>query len=447
MNSIRRRLLVWLVCGFSVASLIAAYGIFRTARHEAAELFDYELRAVALSMPANLNAAQRVEQAQASGKGYSGIDDDEILIQIWNAQGQPVYHSPHAYLLPQLGAGFSVLRNAGVTWRVFGVRHPDRFVQVAQPYAVRDSLGRQLALHTLWPLALLVPMAIMLVLFVVARGLLPIRELSRQLAKRSLSALDPLYLDAHMADEIIPLVNGLNDLLARLKTASQAQQSFIADAAHELRSPLAALNLQVQHSVRSGQLKGEPPVLERISTRINRLARLVHQLLTLAHQDSDTPAGFERTNLRRLAQATIGDFSLLAEHKSIDLGLVAQSVHGESDGFDALVDPHGLNTLIGNLVDNAIRYVPSGGRIDLVLTRHLDGIEVQVIDNGPGIPDEHLDRALDRFYRGNAVQGTGSGLGLSIAARIAARHGAKLVLANNIESSGLTASVNRLAIC
>ncbi|MBN3857504.1 two-component sensor histidine kinase [Paraburkholderia sp. Ac-20340] len=444
MTSIRRRLLTWLVCGFAIASLIAAYGIFRTARHEAAELFDYELRAVALSIPANLGVAQRIEDAERGGKGYSGIDDDEILIQIWDDQGREAYHSQHVVSLPRGGAGFNVLRHNGETWRVFGLQRPDAFVQVAQPYGIRDSLGRQLALHTIWPLALLVPMSIALVLFVVARGLLPIRELSTHLTTRSLSALHPLVLDADTPLELVPLVHALNDLLARLRLASQAQQNFIADAAHELRSPLAALSLQVQSTIRSGELRGETHILDRISVRLSRLVRLVHQLLSLAHEDSDTPAKLKPASLRKIAETIIGEFSLLAEEKSIDLGLVVHSDRPGRDTFEARVDPHGLHTLIGNLVDNAIRYVPCGGQVDLVLVHNGDDTSIQVVDNGPGIPEEHIDRAFDRFYRANAPQGTGSGLGLSIAARIAARHGAQLTLANNADGVGLTASLTRL---
>jgi two-component system, OmpR family, sensor kinase len=157
MTTIRRRLLGWLICGFAAASAVAALGIFHTAREEAGELFDYELRAVALSMPANVETAREVEQ---SGPGFDEIADDRILIEIWDRDGKLIYHSQDTPVLPRQATGFRTIEDNEVHWRVYGVAQPERFVQVAQPISVRDALALRLALHTLWPLALLVPVAI-----------------------------------------------------------------------------------------------------------------------------------------------------------------------------------------------------------------------------------------------------------------------------------------------
>jgi two-component system OmpR family sensor kinase len=145
-----------------------------------------------------------------------------------------------------------------------------------------------------------------------------------------------------------------------------------------------------------------------------------------------------------LGEQAIGDFSLLAEAKGIDLGLESRPPVTPEDICNVSADPHGLNTLLNNLLDNAIRYTPAGGKIDLVLTRTRDAVGFEVVDNGPGIPEADLERVLDRFFRGDHAQGTGSGLGLSIAARIAQRQGLTFTLRNNPGGRGLTAAVSGL---
>lgn len=441
MKSIRRKLLAWLIAGFATAAVIAGFAIFNTAREEANELFDYELRAVALSMPSNLAAARTVEE---TGPGFQGLADDRILIEVWNAAGELVYHSHAAVTLPRFPEGLRTVEHEENHWRVYGTQQPGRFVQVAQPVSVRDALALRLALHTLWPLALLVPVVILLVLFAVKRGLAPVGAVSELLATRSLHSLEPLPLGDSVPIELRPLVTALNDLLYRLHLASQAQRTFIADAAHELRSPLAALKLQWQAALHDGSLTGDPQTVERIVARLNRTIRLVQQLLTLAREDAH-PAGPDTVvSLRRLGEQAVGDFSLLAEERGIDLGLESRPPVSQDDACEVIADAHGLSTLLNNLIDNAIRYTPEGGRVDLVLTRRGDSAGFEVIDNGPGIPDEDLERVLDRFYRGNHVQGTGSGLGLSIAARIAQRHQLAIMLRNSPGGRGLTASVGGL---
>jgi two-component system, OmpR family, sensor kinase len=283
---------------------------------------------------------------------------------------------------------------------------------------------------------------IVLVLLVVALGLAPIGGLSRLLATRSLDSLEPLRLDGKVPVEIRPLVEALNDLLQRLDAASAAQRAFVADAAHELRSPLAALKLQLQAASNNGTLKDDGQTLERIDARLNRMIRLVQQLLTLAREDAQPASAGTCVSLRRLGEHAVSDFSLLAEEKQIDLGLEFRHPVTQADTCDVLADPHGLAVLLNNLIDNAIGYTPQGGKVDVVLTRTLDRLGLEVVDNGPGIPEADLERVLDRFYRGEHARGTGSGLGLAIVARIAQRQQLTLSLRNNVEAGGLTVSVN-----
>lgn len=441
MTSIRHWLLGWLIFGFAAASGIAAYGIFRTAHEEANELFDYELRAVALSLP----PVPTGPGASAHVPGTLGeISDERIAIEAWDAQGRQIYRSAHAPSIERLTEGLRTIERGEIHWRVYGLRQPDRFIQVAQPVYVRETLALRLALRTLWPLGLLLPLTIALVLFVVGRGLAPIRALSRALSTRSLDALEPVHPDGAVPVEVLPLVDALNDLLARLNTASSAQRTFVADAAHELRSPLAALKLQLQAAQRDGSLTGSGPTLARIEERLNRIIRLVQQLLVLAREDAEPASALAPVALRRLAEQAVSDFSLLAEERSIDLGLELVAATAADDAFDVFGEAHGLSILLNNLLDNAIRHTPEGGRVDLVLRREGGHVAFDVIDTGPGIAEAELPRVFDRFYRGVDTKGAGSGLGLAIASRVAGRHRAELSLHNNADGHGLTVSVSRL---
>ncbi|MGF6921162.1 ATP-binding protein [Paraburkholderia sp. 40] len=441
MTSIRRWLLGWLIFGMAAASMVAAFAIFHTARREASELFDYELRTVALSLPSALSGVGSRERRDPD---LGDLADDRIVIEIWDRSGTLVYHSARAPVFERLPPGFHTVPRGEHHWRIFGVAQTDRYVQVAQPVSVREELALHLALHTLWPLGVLLPVTIALVLLVVARGLAPIGGLSRALATRSIDSLEPLRLDGNLPVEIRPLVEALNDLLQRLHTASQAQRTFIADAAHELRSPLAALKLQLQAASRDGSLRGEGQTLERVENRVNRIIHLVQQLLTLAREDAQPVTSTVPVSLRRIGEQAVSDCSVLAELREIDLGLECEHARTPNDAYTVLAEPHSISVLLGNLINNAIRHTPPGGRVDVVLRRTGERVGFEVVDSGSGIPEAELERVFDPFYRGEESKGEGSGLGLAIVARIAERHQLGLSLSNNVGGPGLRVSVTGL---
>ena len=441
MTSIRRWLLGWLIAGLALAALTAAYGIFYTARIEATELFDYELRTVALSVPATIGSSNALARRTPD---FAGLADDRLFIEVWDDAGQSVYKSLEGLDVPRYPPGLRTIERDEYHWRVFGVQEGDRFVQVAQPVSVREDLARHLALRTLWPLALFLPVIVLIVLFVVGRGLAPIGSISRALATRSFDSLEPLRLDGRMPVELKPLVDALNDLLHRLNVASQSQRTFVGDAAHELRSPLAALKLQLQAAERDGSLVGSKQTFERIEGRLNRLIHLVHQLLTMAREDAQRGARFEPVSLRRLCERAVGDFSTLAEARQIDLGLEFNPSRDADDAYKVSAEPAGIEVLLNNLIDNAIRYTPRGGKVDVILKRSDDGIGLCVSDSGPGIPDAERERVFDRFYRSAGNKEHGSGLGLAIALKIAQRHQATLSIDNNEGSPGLRVTLSGL---
>jgi two-component system, OmpR family, sensor kinase len=442
MTSIKRELLGWLIFGFLAVSAVAGYGVYRKAHGEADELFDYELRVVAQSLPPDVAGVDAAVTGNPEVQEIS--DEDRVVIEIWDMERRVLYRSANAPPFERGVEGFHTIERDDKAWRVFGVVQGARFVQVAQPLSVRESLAARLALRTLLPLTLLLPATVALVLVVVGRALAPVSGVTRALSTRSFEALEPLRLEAGMPVEIRPLVHALNDLLARLASASQAQRTFVADAAHELRSPLTALRLQLQAAESDGSLKGEGRTLSLIEERLNRLIRLVQQLLALAREDARGAATMQRVDLRRLAEQAVGDFSLIAEAKSIDLGLEVANPAGAPGDFGTTGEPHALAMVLNNLLDNAIRHTPAGGKVDVILQRDAEGIGVLVRDTGPGIAAAELPRVCDRFYRSPGTEGQGSGLGLAIAARIVERHRGKLVLRNNAQGTGLTAGVTGL---
>ncbi|ODP32893.1 ATP-binding protein [Pandoraea sp. ISTKB] len=439
MKSIRWRLIIWLVAGLVLLALIAGYALYRAARHEAAELFDYELRTVALSLPVTQEDGTTARTPDPADWG--GLAEDRLLIQRWERENVPQYHNEAALSMPRLPPGFHDKEWDETHWRVYGIQLPNRYVQVAQPMTVRDTLAIDMALRIIAPLWMLVPLIILFVLWVVSKGLQPISAISRSVAQRSYESLSPLRFDQPIPSEIASLVNSLNDLLSRLDQAASAQRVFIANAAHELRSPLAALKLQLQHANLHGALGADPAVVAKLEGRLNRLIHLVQQLLDLARADAERVDIENVVDIRTIAEHVVADYSFTAESRGVDLGLVASdgpiSVHG---------DPTGLTMLLANLVDNALRYTPEGGAVDVRVSRDRQAVTLAVIDTGPGIASEELEKVTTRFYRGADAVGQGSGLGLSIASRVAERHGARLVLENRSDRTGLMARVSPLSV-
>ncbi|HZV64767.1 MAG TPA: ATP-binding protein, partial [Telluria sp.] len=273
----------------------------------------------------------------------------------------------------------------------------------------------------------------LVVWWVVSRSLEPVARVRSQVAARQADDLSPVS-EAGLPDEVRPLVHELNLLFGRVKTAFEAQQHFVADAAHELRTPLAALKLQVLSLERAGSAEAREVAVARLTAGIERATRLVEQLLVLARQEATAAggAGAQSVALADIARRTVGDMAGLAKAKGVDLGLQQADevvVEGQADA---------LNIMLRNLVDNAVKYTPAGGTVDLSVCA---GKTVVVEDSGPGIPAEERERVFDRFYRIAGSEAAGSGLGLAIIKAIAERHGATLTLGQSERLGGLSATI------
>ena len=431
MRTIRQQLLIGLLGGMLVSTLIAGFALYLKVREETSELFDYQLRQIAHSLPSELAEQPKI--------GVAEDPEEDIIVQVWNEDGALIYASHPAHILPRFAAtGFSTVAVRGDRWRVFIETRHDRIVQVAQATSARDELVFGSAMRSLLPILALIPALAMLITVVVGRALQPIQRVAQALERRSASALPPVP-SAGIPPEIRPIVDALNDLLARLDHALSAQRAFVADAAHELRSPLTALKLQLQLAERAQTDAQRTAAFAKLHQRLDRATHLLQQLLTLArHESQPEQAALEQVKLAPLAQGVVADYHEMAENQGIDLGVEIGA------GADALmVQGHreSLRIMLSNLVDNALRYTPNGGRIDVAVLEQDGCPALQVIDNGPGIPENERPRVFDRFFRGEGNQVSGSGLGLAIVKNIADAHHATVQLSNSSTGLGLMVTI------
>ncbi|HEU0197391.1 MAG TPA: ATP-binding protein [Nevskiaceae bacterium] len=430
MSSLRQRLLWTLLVGVGVLLLTAAAGVYVQVRDEIDELFDVQLQQAANTFP-------RVADSALLPVVTSGGDEDNPLAQLVvevrrPGTDAPLYRSGARVSLP-VGAppDWSTQWINGHEWRVYRADLQDRQVEVGQPMAVRRAAADEIAGQLLLPLLLAVPLVALLIWFGVGRALRPLERLARAVQQRSPADLAPLPI-ARLPRELRPLILAFNELMAHLERVLKRQKDFVADAAHELLTPLTALQLQVQLLERLGDSGQRVEVQADLHAGVARTVHLVRQLLALARQDPDLPTPSGVVDLGGLAAEVVETRVLLAHSARVDLGL------GAVVSAQVVGDRNALRILLENLVDNAIKYTPAGGRVDVSAV--VDGVPALIVaDSGPGIPTAELGRVFDRFYRRAGQESTGSGLGLAIAGEVAMRHGARLTLDNGGSLGGLVA--------
>jgi two-component system, OmpR family, sensor kinase len=431
MSSLRARLLASLLAGVVGVGAVGGWIVYRNALAEADAFFDYHLRETALILrdePVEYQLGAQYPPADAS---Y------DFVVQVWSLDGVRVYLSrPHAVLPQTITLGFATVKTSEGRWRVFGVQALTRVIEVAQPMSVREQRAAELAVQTLKPFALLLPVLALLIWFAVGHALEPLGRLTTLVKARRVNALDALP-ESGLPEEVQPLVQALNELLGRLSAALERERAFVADAAHELRTPLTALHLQMAVLSRASGESERTAAMGTLSAGVQRAIRLVEQLLALARQEPRVGVPHVPVRLDDLAREVVGELVPLADAGSIDLGVAAAqpaTVEGDADA---------LRTLLRNLVDNAVRYTPAGGRVDVaVAAAAAGGALLTVTDDGPGIPAEERARVFDRFYRRAGTEPHGSGLGLAIVSTIASVHAATVQLSDGPGGKGLRVSVS-----
>jgi len=432
-GSLRARLLFFLLAAIVVGALAQGAIAYRSTLAQADDIFDSLLQRTALSLGTGDGL---LSTGPTQSRGAATPMADDLIIQIWTPDGLRVFNSRSRRPLPdQIVLGFSDARMEGTTYRVYALATPFQVIQVAQDMAVRRHMARELALRTIAPIAAAAPLLMLIVWCVVSWSLRPVKRARAQVAARQPEDLSPVNVQG-LPDEIRPLILELNLLLERMRGAFAQQKQFVGDAAHELRSPLAALRLQLQALQRAGDPEARLVAEQRLASGIDRATRLVEQLLSMARHESaaeQTPAG--PVDLADVLRQALSETLAQANAKSIAVDL--------EGALDVRVQGHrdALVLLARNLLDNAIKHSPTGGRIRLRLETSPDQAAFIIDDEGPGIPPAERERVFDRFYRAEGNTQHGSGLGLSIARAVADQHGAEIFLDDAPGGQGLRARV------
>jgi len=435
-HSLRGRLLWFLLAAITMAAVAQAMIAYRSALYDADQIFDYHMQQMALSLRSG------APMANSTAGPVTDAENNDLVVQVWTPDGVQVFRSLSRAALPQRAVlGFSNVKANGTTYRIFSVQTANQTVQVAQDMAVRQRMAGTLALRTVGPIAVMAPVLMLVVWWVVSGSLAPVSRVRRQVAARQADDLSPVS-ENGLPDEVRPLVHELNLLFGRVRTAFDAQQHFVADAAHELRSPLAALKLQILSLERAQDDAARAVAVGRLTAGIERATRLVEQLLVLARQEASdaNEVKLAPVALADLVKRTLGDMAGTAAARQIDLGL------HHADDVNVAGQPDALVILLRNLVDNAIKYTPAGGTVDMEVRRSAAGVTLAVEDSGPGISPEERERVFSRFYRVPGSEAGGSGLGLAIIKSIAERHGAALTLESSERLGGLRVRVDFPAI-
>lgn len=430
MNSLRSRLLAWLTLSVLLAGAAGGWLSYRNALEDADEFFDQHLRQTALTL-----RDQAFEYAASPSMREEEAEYD-LVVQVFSLDGVRVYLSqPHTVLPGITTLGLSTVTTIEGVWRVYGVQTRGHVIQVAQPLSIRGARAAGFALRTLLPFFLLAPVLAIAIWIAVGLALRPLDQLGASVRARSPGDLTPLS-EQDLPSEARPLVASLNELLIRLEGVLSRERAFIADAAHELRTPLTAVRLQAEALEKAATSPERDAAQKALVAGVQRASRLVEQLLSLARlAPRATQAPRVAVDLASLARDAVTGLIPLADARGVDIGM-SESVTAQVPG-----DPDALGMLVRNLVDNAIRYTPRGGRVDLAVTANGVGAQLCVTDSGPGIVPDERERVFDRFYRSPGSAGTGSGLGLAIVKTIADAHAATVTLGEGTEGRGLAVTV------
>lgn len=432
MTSLRKQLMVWLLPLYVVAAIVVATVTYFMYGNMVSFFMDSQLRLFADSHAASSGSAPALRPLTE----HNVVEKGDMIVQIWDRNHRLVATSwPELELKRQTSQGFSDVTIGDRRWRVYTLQSPDRTVQSAQSLGFRRHLVKSQAFQAGLPVVLMIPISAIILWFGMRPAVRRLELISQAAAQQDEHRLSELPVE-HAPCEIQPLVMAVNTLLARLRNAFAAQRRFVQDAAHELRTPITAMSLQLENLKTRISDPASSEQLKQLEAGLSRTKRLVEQLLRLARQESPRPADPPvAIQLDGILKCAIADFMPLADRRSIDLGYAADidaTVHANEDE---------LRSLIHNLLDNALRYTPPGGIVDVTLHRDTGVVTVEIADNGPGIPAELLPRVFDRFFRLEGAETEGSGLGLAIAKNAAERNRIGLELSNRADGSGLIARV------
>ena len=445
MRSLERNLLAWILGALSAGALALVAVSYFVTLEEMGEIFDENLKQVALGVASHhrfddATAPRPRDDLPQLPRVYEEEGNFDFVTLAWTRDGHLTFASDPSVSLPfSDDSGLSRVRARGEEWHVYTIVQPQGVIQVAQRAVSRKTLAAESASELFLPLFILIALIGVLLTVALRRGLRPLDQAADSVAARSAVSLDPID-EEPLPREIHPLIRSINDLMQRLSEAFSVQRRFVADAAHELRSPVTALRLQLQVLERAKDDASRARAAADLRAGIERSQRLIEQLLSLSRVEPDAPSQTPQpVDLGAAVRDVVGQQSAAADHKGIDLGADADS------GLTVMADRYQLEVLLDNLVGNAIRYTPAGGTVDVRAGSVGGKPTLQIIDTGPGIPSDERERVFDRFYRGDGLASdermSGSGLGLAIVQAIARRHAATVSLHTAPSGHGLEVRV------
>jgi two-component system OmpR family sensor kinase len=425
MTSLRKRIIRPVILLIAAVGFGAAATSFVLVMFEIDKFLDTQLQETAINFGTGTGDSLDLSQGTE--------DEDRLIVRVWDQGGTLVRSAgPPADLRRPTQSGFSDIDLGGERWRIYRLRNGQQDVAVAQSGSARREIAARAAMGAAFPLVLVIPLAWLLIGWSVNKTLQGLQSLSQDLGRRSVDARGALALE-DAPEEIASLVVAIEGLLARQSSALESQRRFVADAAHELRTPLAALQIQTDNLMAAALHETTRELVDELGSGVRRVSRLADQLLELARIEGASVRVREEVELLAVITTTLPTYISLAETKDIELAIDAErSLKVEND-------PNAIQKLIGVLLENAIRYSPQGSLIEIVLDTVEDYPRINVVDEGPGISTDALPFIYDRFFRAEPSGSDGNGLGLAIARTAAERNGIRLSHQNRTDRSGIIA--------
>jgi two-component system OmpR family sensor kinase len=427
MTSLRKTVMNYVTGLLVVIGVVAAITSYHFVKYEVNSFQDNALHEVA--MAAGFVFRQDIEPR---------IDaelEDQLVIQIWDETRTPLHRSGPVVDIPlQAELGYADVTAGGERWRVFRSRDGNHAIQVSQRWSAREEVAAYAAAGASVPLIAAIPIAWLLISWAVKRVLSGLGKLSSEIGERSADAKDALGLQG-VPLEVVPLVTAMNSLIERHQLALETQRRFVSDAAHELRTPLAALQIQIDN-LRARELSGPSrEIAQDLLDGIRRASYSVNQLMTLVRADASIESEAETVDAQDLIGLIASGFAPVAEAKGVTLTVVPQPA------CELNVRADDLRLIVSNLIDNAVRYTRAGGTVSIGTQQLEDHLVIEVLDTGCGIPEAALPHLYDRFFRAAPVDIDGTGLGLSIAKSAADRSGFVLTIENRSDVVGVRGQV------
>ena len=428
-NSIKQFLLIYITLSIAVVYALISFTSYMVSKEELDELYDANLQQVAHVIAAQHLASQGATHLYRNNQIGSGTKiekEEEFFVRVLAKDGRVLYISdPNAEIPLPTTLGLSTQGLKSKRWRFFSVKAKEETIQVAQSLRLRKNTIKETAYSLMASQLLFIPLLVLLIFYAIRKALFPVSILSKDIQYRDSADLNP-FAEDNVPAEVKPLVRSLNLFMGKVSLMVDVLKRFTSDAAHELRTPITALKLQMQVLEQSRSKSERESAIQNLKTGINRSEQLVSQLLSLARLEPDNQSvHLQSLNMLELVKESFQELLPLAHEKSIDIGLI-KADNCEIDGTQ-----QEIRMLIDNILDNAIRYTPNSGKIDVSLINQVGHVVLEIKDSGPGISENDLERVFERFYRGENQHISGSGLGLAIVKDIATRHGAVIKLSNN----------------